>query len=223
MKGLPEKLKPRIFAGLGAQELSSILPEAKHRHFPASVVTHEGDAAEWFYVLVRGQGRYFVTTTGGRKMLLHWQTAGQVFGGAALLSDPYRYLASTELLSESCVLMWNREKIRELAARYPVLVDNAFSIAVTEGIAWLIAAQVSLSSDDARGRLANLVASLAGGIGMAAADGLELRVTNEDLAAGANVTPFTVSRLMGEWQRSGVVAKRRGKVVLLKPQLLGSM
>ncbi|MBV8673940.1 MAG: Crp/Fnr family transcriptional regulator [Acidobacteriaceae bacterium] len=82
---------------------------------------------------------------------------------------------------------------------------------------------MSLSSDDARGRLANLVASLAGGIGMAAADGLELRVTNEDLAAGANVTPFTVSRLMGEWQRSGVVAKRRGKVVLLKPQLLGSM
>ncbi|MBV8674692.1 MAG: Crp/Fnr family transcriptional regulator, partial [Acidobacteriaceae bacterium] len=185
MKGLPEKLKPRIFAGIDAQELNSILAEAKHRHFPASVVTHEGDAAERFYVLVSGQGRHFVTTTGGRKMLLHWLTAGEVFGGAALLSDPYRYLASTELLSESCVLMWNREKIRELAARYPVLVDNAFSIAVTEGIAWLIAAQVSLSSDDARGRLANLVASLAGGIGMAAADGLELRVTNEDLAAGA--------------------------------------
>jgi CRP/FNR family transcriptional regulator, nitrogen oxide reductase regulator len=101
------------------------------------------------------------------------------------------------------------------------MLDNALSIAATEAAAWLISALLSLSSDDARGRLANLLVGLAVGIGTIVADGVELKVTNEDLAAGANVTPFTVSRLMGEWQRSGIVAKRRGKVVLRKPESLG--
>lgn len=222
VEGLPEKLRPRFFAGLGAEEIRAILAGAKHRQYPAgAVVAHEGDAAERVYLLAGGRGRHFVTTHKGQKILLYWLTAGQVFGGAALISSPTHYLASTELLSDCCVLMWSRATIRELVARYPLLLDNALAIGVTESAAWLISAQVSLSSDDARGRLAHLLVSLATGIGTMAADGVELKVTNEDLAAGANVTPFTVSRVMGEWQRSGVLAKRRGKVVLRQPELLG--
>ncbi|MBV8115655.1 MAG: Crp/Fnr family transcriptional regulator [Silvibacterium sp.] len=215
-------MTPRIFAGLAEEEVRSILAAARHRHFPAgSVVAHQGDAAERLYLLANGRGRHFVTAHHGQKILLYWLTAGQIFGGAALLFDPFHYLASTELLLDSCVLVWTRETMRAIAARYPRVLDNVLSIAVTESAAWLISAQVSLSSDDARGRLANLLVGLAMGIGTMVADGVELKVTNEDLAAGANVTPFTVSRLMREWQRSGVVAKRRGRVVLRKPELLG--
>jgi len=38
-------------------------------------------------------------------------------------------------------------------------------------------------------------------------DGVEFDVTNEDLARAANVTIFTVCRLMSEWQRTGGVVK----------------
>jgi CRP-like cAMP-binding protein len=222
VEGLPERLKPRIFAGLGAEEIRLILVGAKHRYFQAgSVVTHQGDPAERVYLLASGQGRHFLTAHDGQKILMYWLTTGQVFGGAAIISSPIQYLASTELVSDSCVLVWTHETIRALVTRYPRILDNALSIAATEAAAWLISALVSLSSDDARGRLANLLVALAIGIGAIVADGVELKVTNEDLAAGANVTPFTVSRLMQEWHRSGVVAKRRGKVVLRKPEMLG--
>jgi CRP-like cAMP-binding protein len=47
-----------------------------------------------------------------------------------------------------------------------------------------------------------------------------MTVTNEDLAEGANVTPFTVSRCLSDWKSSGIVTKRRGKLLLRKPELL---
>jgi CRP-like cAMP-binding protein len=147
-------------------------------------------------------------------------TAGQVFGGAAILSTPFQYLANTEVLSDSCAIVWERQTIRELASRFPALLDNALSIAVTENIAWSTAAHVSLTSDDAHGRVAHLLVSLASAIGKATHDGVEMKVLNEDLAEGANVTPFTVSRCLRDWERAGILAKRRGKILLRKPELL---
>jgi CRP-like cAMP-binding protein len=102
----------------------------------------------------------------------------------------------------------------------PALLDNALSIAVTENVAWLIAAHVSLSADDAHGRVAHLLVSLASAIGKVTHNGVDLRVLNEDLAEGANVTPFTVSRCLRDWEHAGLVAKRRGGILLRRPELL---
>jgi CRP-like cAMP-binding protein len=57
-------------------------------------------------------------------------------------------------------------------------------------------------------------------MGQSVSGGVELHVRNEELANEANVTIFTVSRLMGEWQRKGLLKKSRGKVVLRLPEEL---
>ena len=90
-------------------------------------------------------------TSDGQKILLHWLTAGQPFGGAAAVSVQMRYLLSTEVVADSCALVWEREIIRDLVSRCPKLLDNALSIAATEHIPWLISAHISLSSDTAQG------------------------------------------------------------------------
>jgi CRP-like cAMP-binding protein len=219
--GLPDGLKPRFLSGLPKAVLDSVLTVTKHRRFRASsVVFNEEDPAERLFLLTSGHGRHFVITSDGRKILLHWLTAGQIFGGAAILSFPSQYLASAEVLSDSCALVWERQIIRELSVTFPALLDNALSIAVMDNIAWSTAAQVSLSSNDAHGRVAHLLVSLASAIGEATCDGVEMRVLNEDLAEGANVTPFTVSRCLRDWERAGILAKRRGKILLHKPELL---
>jgi CRP/FNR family transcriptional regulator, nitrogen oxide reductase regulator len=48
--------------------------------------------------------------------------------------------------------------------------------------------------------------------------GVQLDITNEQLANAANITLFTTSRLMGQWQRSGAVVKSRGKIILRSPE-----
>jgi CRP-like cAMP-binding protein len=184
------------------------------------VVIHDGDPAERFFILTSGQGRQFMLTSDGRKILMNWLTPGQLFGGAALLSTPSHYVTSTEVLLDSCALVWDRRTIRELISQFPGLLDNGFSIAVTENIAWLVATRVSLSSDDATGRIAQMLLSLASGIGKPGPGGIEIHVGNEDLASEANVTSFTVSRALAAWQREGVLTKGRGKILLQKPELL---
>jgi len=218
---LPPGFRPRFLSGLPKAALHAVLSVAVHRQFLASsVVIHDGDPAERFFILTSGQGRHFMLTSEGRKILMNWLTPGQLFGGAALLSTPSHYVTSTEVLLDSCALVWDRKTIRELISQFPGLLDNGFSIAVTENIAWLVATRVSLSSDDATGRIAQMLLSLASGIGKPGPGGIEIHVGNEDLAAEANVTPFTVSRALAAWQREGVLTKGRGKVLLRKPELL---
>jgi len=201
--------------------VDQIVSTATHRHFSkACVVTHRDDPAERLFLLTSGQGRQFATSRDGRKIILHWLTAGQFFGGVTILSHPYEYLASTEVLADSCALVWDRKTMREFVTRYPVLLENALSIAATEHCAWSISARVSLCTNDAVGRIAHLLVSLACGIGKLGHDGVEIQVGNDDLAAGANVTPFTVSRTLGEWQRNGILTKGRGKLLLRRPELL---
>ena len=221
---LPAKLRPRFFSGLSKAELHTVLSGATHRQFLASsVILHEGDPAERVMLLSPvGQGRCTSCSQDmGRpeRYSLRALTPGQVFGGAAALAAPGHYLASTETLSDSCALVWDRKTIREFISRYPKLLDNGLSIAVTEHIAWLISAFVSLTADNAAGRIAHLLVSLACGIGAAGPDGVEIRIGNEDVASGANVTPFTASRILKEWQREGLLTKGRGKLVLHKPEL----
>jgi CRP-like cAMP-binding protein len=214
-------LKPRILSGFGEAPAETILSAARHLLFVApSVILHQGDDAERFFLLTSGQGAHFVITSAGRKVPLHWLTAGQIFGGATLLSTPSRFLAGTEVTKDGCALVWDRQTIRALASQFPLLLENALSIAVTEHLAMFVAARVSLSSKDAPVRIARLLTSLACGIGRNNSDGIEIQIGNEDLAAGANVTPFTLSRSLAEWQRDGVLTKGRGRVVIRKPELL---
>ena len=44
--------------------------------------------------------------------------------------------------------------------------------------------------------------------------GIELDVTNEESAESAHITRYTTSRLISEWQKSGTIRKRKGKILL---------
>jgi CRP-like cAMP-binding protein len=193
---------------------------SKPRRFGAnSIVTNQGDPADYFFLLTKGCARYFFNTEEGRKVLLFWFTPGEIFGGRALLAEPSSYLLSVETVKDSCALVWHRPVIRDLVARHRMLQENALSIA-SDYFTWFHASHMALVSHGARQRLARVLTTLAAGIGHKVPDGIELEITNEELANAANVTPFTASRLLSEWQRDGAVRKRRGSIVLRSPQRL---
>jgi CRP-like cAMP-binding protein len=212
--------KPRFLQGLTTPELELVMAAATPRRFAAnSIVINQGDPADHFFLLTKGFARHFTITEEGRKVLLVWFSAGAVFGGSALLSEPSSYLVSTEMVKDSCAYVWRRRVIRDLVARYPSLLENALSIA-SDYITWFHASHLALISCTARQRLGRVLMSLAQGIGHQVPGGIELDITNEQLANAANVTPFTASRLLSEWQRDGAVTKSRGRVVVRAPQRL---
>lgn len=213
-------LKSRFLEGLSPLDLKVILTAARQRHFTSnSVVVCQGNPADHLFLLTKGRARFFFNTQEGKKVILLWLTAGEIFGGAALLSNPSSYLVSTETLKDTSMLVWDRATLRNLAPRYPRLLENAMLIAY-DYLAWYVADHVALISHTARQRLAGVLVCLAQTIGEKVPGGFEFDATNEELAGAANVTAFTASRLLSEWQDKGAVLKRRGKVLLRSPERL---
>lgn len=213
-------LKSRFLDGLPPDDLKLVLAAARQRHFlPNSVVVNQGHPADHLFLLTRGRARFFFNTPEGKKMILLWLTPGEIFGGMALLSIPSPYLVSTETLKDSSTLVWDRATLRNLAVRYPRLLENALLIA-SDYMAWYLADHAALISQTARQRLARTLVCLAETIGNKSSEGFEFDATNEELAGAANVTPFTASRLLSEWQKNRAVIKRRGKILLRSPERL---
>ena len=175
--------------------------------------------ADRLYLLVKGCVRFFYTTPDGRKFLLIWMGPADVFGGAALVATPSPYLISAEAVKDSEVMVWDRATCRGFTEKFPRLLDNALVIALGY-VDWYMMAHVALSCHTARERLARVLLSLSDAIGEKVSDGIEIDVTNEDLANAANITPYTTSRLMSAWQKNRALAKRRGKVLLRSPERL---
>jgi len=214
------RIKPRFVEGLTKDELNAMVAAATKRRFQAdSVIAHEGDPADHLVFVLSGRARNFCTGTQGEKIVIRWIRAGEVANGAALLSEPVKYLVSTEAAMECSLLLWNRATIRSLAATYPRLMENALLLAYDYFVLYKTL-HIAATCQSAPQRVAHVLGDLAKGMGKHGPRGIELQVRNEELANEANVTIFTVSRLMGEWQRKGLLVKSRGKVVLRLPDEL---
>jgi CRP-like cAMP-binding protein len=177
------------------------------------VITHQGDPADQLFLLWKGRARYFVDTPNGKKLILIWITPGHIFGAAALALPPSTYLASAEAVRNSMVLIWDGSTIRTLARRFPRLMINAFHTTI-DYLSWYVGTHAALASQSARERLAHVLLGYAPSIGQKVSGGIELDVTNEELANAANITPYTTSRVVSEWHRTGAVRKHRGRILL---------
>jgi CRP-like cAMP-binding protein len=217
---LPSDLRSRFLDGLAPHDLEVIRAAATERRYLANfVITNQGNPAEHLFLLTSGHARYFYITQNGQKTLLLWVTPGDILGGAAFLSRPSKYLLSSEAVKDTQFLVWDRATIRGLAVKYPRLLENALFMG-SDYLGWYLADHVALVCDTARERLAQVLIHLAGVIGQKVQGGVEFDVTNEELASAANITPFTASRLLSEWQTSRAVVKRRGKILLRSPERL---
>jgi CRP-like cAMP-binding protein len=210
----------RFLEGLDAADVKAILASATTRRFPAhSTLYEQGWPANETFLLTKGRARYFYLSPDGRKVLLHWLVPGDTLGMAALLETPSIYRVSAETVQDSTLLAWDREKMLALLDRHPRLCRNAIAIGVGY-LDWYIAAHTALISDTARQRLASVLARLAESIGHEVPGGVELQVTNEELANAAHITPFTASRILNEWQGKRALTKGRGRIVVHAPKRL---
>jgi len=210
-------IRPRFLEGLDRIQLKTVMSAGRQRKYLAnSVISNQDHPADHFYLLTSGRARYFFVTPDGRKTILLWLSPGDIFGAAALLARPSEYLVSTEVVKPSSLLVWDRSTIRELIARIPRLADNALLTTFDYLVAYR-AIHISMTCRSAGERLAHVLATLATGIGRKVPGGVELDVRNEELANEANVTPFTASRKLNEWQRRGILRKTRGKILLRSP------
>ena len=203
-----------LLRGLDLPEIDLVLTKARLRRFSAkSVITYQGEPADRLLLLWKGRARYFYDVGDGEKLILLWITPGHILGAAALALPPSNYLVSTEAVRDCTVLDWDGPTIRDLARRFPRLMANAY-LTTMDYVSWYAGTHAALTSQTARERLAHVLLGYAPIVGRKVSGGIELEVTNEELAEAANINLYTASRLISEWHKTGAIRKHRGKVVL---------
>jgi CRP-like cAMP-binding protein len=210
----------RLFAGLARDEVNAVLAAAASRRYrTGETVIRADNPATHLFVVKTGCLDYHIVTESGRIVLLRRMVPGNAFGVAAFLSEPTGYLGTAIAVTNLEVLVWERRMVRRLLRSYPRLVENALRIAL-HYIALYAERHVRLVSDPAPERMAYALTSVAARTGYFLPSGVEVDIKNKDLASFADVSHFTASRLLKQWERKGTVAKSRGGVLIRCPERL---
>ncbi len=209
-----------LLVGLEQPARRSILAAAQIRRISAkqNIVT-VGDRATHLFLLQSGRVRFYHLTKQGRLVLLGWLVPGNVIGLVAMLENPFPYMATAEATSDCELLAWERSVIRKLVSRHPRLKENGLRIALGY-LRNYVKRHIGLVTKTAEERLAETLLRLGDQSGKVRPDGIEIRATNDQLGALADISPFTASRVLSNWVRAGAVSKRRGRVLLHAPEAL---
>jgi CRP-like cAMP-binding protein len=222
---MPKSLKPqtvlpksKFFEGLGSPELREILAACEIRRIATGgIVVIAGDLAAHLFLMASGQANSYRLTREGDKVLLMRLRANDVFGLGTLLPRRMHYIGTVETTCDSELLVWEHTCIRKIVQKYPRLTENAMEITLRY-LSSRTERMVDLITLTAAQRLARVVFHLGRDKGKITAAGVEIAITNEELSALANVSPFTTSRLLNRWARLGALAKSRGKLLINSPE-----
>lgn len=213
-----ELTKVNLFNGLEREEIRTITNLGARRLFkPSDFVMQVDEAARHLFLVVRGAVDFSVLTSEGSKLLLRRMAPGDIFGVATFLLEPHGYMGTTQAVSDSEMLVWEHRVVQQLANRYSRLPQNALR-AVLGYLAEYTKRHIAIVSSSAEERLACALTELGARTGRIFARGVEVSVKNEDLASLADISYFTVSRLLSQWARKGALEKKRGTVLIRSPE-----
>jgi CRP-like cAMP-binding protein len=211
-------LSVALFKGLGNHEIPVIRAAAAKRTFEApQIIIRAEEPAVRLFVIEVGSVDYYIVTNDGREILLRRLMPGNAFGFATFLSEPIGYLGTARAVRKTQTLVWEHRVARQLAETYPRLVENALHASL-HYIAMYAKRHMRLVSNTAQERVAYALTNLGSRSGHMLPGGVEVDIKNEDLASLADVNLFTVSRILGAWERQKVVSKSRGKVLIRCPE-----
>jgi CRP-like cAMP-binding protein len=210
----------RFLSGLEESAARAILAAAQVRRISAKHnITSGGHRATHLFLVQKGRAHYYHLTKQGENVLLAWIVPGDVIGLVALLKSSPTYMASADAISDCEVLAWERPLMRKLVSRHPQLGENSLQIAL-DYVRTYLQRHVGLVTKTAEERLAETVLRLSDQSGDVGPQGIEIRATNDELGALADISPFTVSRVLRNWVRKGILSKGRGRIVLQSPEAL---
>jgi CRP-like cAMP-binding protein len=217
---LPQGFRSTFLEGLTPSEIKVILAAARQERIsPRQVLQREGDPPSRLCLLVTGRVAFFRHVPDGGRLFLDWGVPGDTFGLATIVRELPPYLVTVEAVQEGSILTWGRASSQALVVQYPNLSRGMNSV-MTRYLDDVIDVLAARSFQTAEQRLMRILLKSARQIGRMGPEGIALDLTNEQLAEAAQVSLFTASRQLSEWEDRGILKKSRGKILLYAPHHL---
>ena len=180
-----------------------------------------GDPAHYLYILTSGQVKLMQTAPNGQQVSLRIIYPWQMFGALGAVHMEATYPASAQALEDSKALAIKSGFLREMIITRPEMSLGLMTL-MTSYIQEMQSRYRELATERVEQRVANTLIRLAGQSGIRAEKGavIVLSFSRQDVAEMTGTTLYTVSRLLSEWERQGIIETGRERISIRKPHEL---
>lgn len=206
-----------LFGGLTSDERAQIVDAAGRRKLhPEEVLFQQDEPANSLVLVEEGHIKVSRLDPEGRRVVVRVAHSGETVGCISTISGT-RYPATATVASSGSALTWSRDALNELTARIPRLTANALQMQ-SGYVRELIDRIHDLSLPTLAPRVARAVLRLHDrAIDQDPnASTIPYPLTRQDLAEITGTTVFSVSRVLSEWDRRGLIRSGRGTVTVLE-------
>lgn len=179
----------------------------------------QGDPAKYAYILVSGRAKLLQTNQAGQQVNLRTLSEWEIFGALGAVREDAQYPATAQALEPSTALAIESSFLKEMMKTRPHLNINLMQL-MTGYIMEMQERYRELATERVERRIALTILRLAGQIGKRTSRSemkVELPLTRQDVAEASGTTIFTVSRVLADWERRGLVEAGRERVVIRDP------
>jgi len=182
----------------------------------------QGDEATYLYILTSGQVKLMQSNPSGQQVNLRTIVPWQMFGAlGAVRNDGAPYPATAQTLEDSTALAVPSLFLRSILPTRPYLSFGLMNL-MTSYIQEMQARYRELATEKVEQRVANALIRLAGQAGIKSEKeaGIELSLSRQDVAEMTGTTLYTVSRLLSDWERKGILKTGRERIAIINPHEL---
>jgi len=195
-----------LFNGLTGDEIEEVLRLAPPRSYrKGEYIFFAGDAADALYILELGTVKVSYVTLNGDEKVLNIFRPGDIFG-ELFLGKYRRRVGEAQALDDVIVCKMSEETFLSLTRRVPQIALN-FTRHLADSQRETLARAHALMRADAKYRLSGILLSMARRYCCTESDWFELpaSLTQEDIANMAGLNRSTVSSLINDLRRDGVL------------------
>lgn len=208
-----------VFENATDDDLKLILQNSITRSIEeSSFFFFQGDMAEYLYILTSGQVKLMQSNPNGQQVNLRTLYAWQMFGALGAVRAEATYPASAQALENSTALAIPSKFLHSMLETRPYLSFDLMKL-MTSYIQEMQARYRELATERVEQRVANALIRLAGQSGVKSKKeaGIELSFSRQDVAEMTGSTLYTISRLLSDWERQGIIKTGREKIQIIKP------
>lgn len=205
-----------IFSELGPADLDKLVRLAARKRYPKdAVVFFENEAGDTLFMVADGRIKVTILGDDGREVILSVLGAGEFFGDMSLLDNEPRS-ATAIAAEESELLSLSRADFEGLMKENPGIMHTLIRVLISR----LRHANHQISTLallDVYGRVARVIVDLARDDGRRLKDGRIAfqRPTHQEIANRIGTTRETVTRMLKDLQRQGMI-KVSGKEIVVE-------
>lgn len=198
-----------LFGELTEEHLEAILSIAVEKKANSGeLIFSEGDPADGFYMVARGQVKIYKLSAGGKEQILHLFGPGEPFGEAPVFSGGM-FPATAEASQKSTLLFFPRKDFVNLVIENPYLALNMLAI-LSRRLRHFTVQVENLSLKEVPARLAGyflLLSQEQDNNSM-----VTLHISKGQLASFMGTIPETLSRMLKKMSEQGLIAVEGRKI-----------